>query len=283
MLMVKKTTTYSFCEFVNGRYLASNSKYITFLLAGMTHYERMSCMSFKFPMMWYLVYGEYPTPTRPTSNTYNTKHARFDRIFVADGGRRLRRLMRRCTRSNETLWEIPKGRRSYEDVTDVDTAIREFNEETGATCNDYKLVDRIVPFIESYTDMNVTYRNTYYYAIARDNWEPVSGYTNAKQYTEVADIRWVGWQDLEHMYNQPTARLMCRFGKITKKIGNSRRHHQRGVAAVKSYKPARYSFDVQSEDDNVLIEGNCSLPPGLVNGGEPIDSVLARVVSIPVA
>lgn len=222
MLMVKKTTTYAFCEFVNGRYLASNTKRILSLLNGMTHYERMSCLSFSFPMMWYIVYGEYPSVTQPMCDAYNNKHTRFDTVFAADGGYRLRHLLRACGAPKETLWEIPKGRRAYSDLSIIDTATREFNEEIGANQDNYTLLTHMTPFVESYTDMKVIYRNTYYYAIAEPNWEPEHRYISMKQYAEVAAVRWVGWNEINNMYNQPVKRLRMRFMKMMKKVRNAK-------------------------------------------------------------
>ena len=61
-------------------------------------------------------------------------------------------------------WEFPKGRRSNRE-NNIQCAIREFEEESGLSSNDYTLLENVSPISETYKGSNgVNYKHVYYLA-----------------------------------------------------------------------------------------------------------------------
>jgi ADP-ribose pyrophosphatase YjhB (NUDIX family) len=84
-------------------------------------------------------------------------------------------------------WGFPKGRRNYME-TDNSCAIREFNEETGYTENDYEVIKNVLPYEEIFMGSNYkSYKHKYYLAIYRGNKEDKGKY----QKTEVSNMKWL--------------------------------------------------------------------------------------------
>jgi 8-oxo-dGTP pyrophosphatase MutT (NUDIX family) len=64
----------------------------------------------------------------------------------------------------EPEWGLPKGKRE-ERESDLQTAIREFCEETGLQMNNLRIYKNVIPLEEQYTGMNaISYKHTYFVA-----------------------------------------------------------------------------------------------------------------------
>jgi len=230
VIMIKKPTTYHFCEFVAGHYRKSDDTHLLKLFNNMTYHEKIDILSLKFNIMWYRIYKSNPDQVflqssgSNYSKHYIKKKAKFESAFLQDGGTRLKKLM--CdTLSAETLWEIPKGRKSDQhDEENINTAIREFSEETNIDQSKYQVLWRVQPYIETYSDFGTTYQNIYYYAHAIDNWEPTLKFSNGMQISEVSAIMWCSLNDIHNMRldKHTHSRLVKLFKKITKKIKNTK-------------------------------------------------------------
>jgi 8-oxo-dGTP pyrophosphatase MutT (NUDIX family) len=231
ILMVKKATTYHFCEFVAGHYRKFNEVHIIKLFNNMTYHEKMDILSMKFQNMWYRIYMENPDKVflQGTKNfwatSYFKKKNKFESTFLQDSGEKLRKLL---SHSNnvDTPWEFPKGRKEGVKEENIETAIREFYEETGVDDTQYRLLWHIKPYISSYTDFGTTYKNTYYYAEAIDKWEPIYKFYDKQQICEVSAVCWINKSDLQHMKLEEITfkRLVNSFKKIVKKYKNTKIH-----------------------------------------------------------
>lgn len=105
---------------------------------------------------------------------------------------------------------------------DMDSAIREFYEETTIAPNKYNILWHLKPYIETYSDFGITYQNILYYAEAIGDWDPIIKFSNNKQIAEVSAIRWCGRTDLIHMALEKTTykRLLNMFDKVRNKYKN---------------------------------------------------------------
>lgn len=163
ILLIKKTNTYAFVDFIIGRY--RNNDDIIDLFNKMTYCEKRDILYLKFNMLWYKIFNinpeqAYQKEDSNLSEFYFRRKSEFERAFLRDGGARLRRFAEN-SKNVETIWEIPKGR-AVRGETSIDAAIREFGEESGVA--DYKLDLHMKPFIECYIDNRTIYKNVYYYA-----------------------------------------------------------------------------------------------------------------------
>lgn len=279
VLMVKRSTTYHFCEFVSGRYRKQDNDLLNKLFNNMTHTEKIDILSLKFQNMWYRIYMENhdkiyfgniqgqntgPSTTNNGSNTPNNgsntpnnrsstgsnngsstantisnsahdttynknlilssyikKKNKFESSFLQDSGKKLHTLIASST-NVETPWEFPKGRKNKTEEYDLDAAIREFQEETNVNKDQYNILYHIKPYVETYTDFDVTYQNIYYYAYATSDWEPVYSFSNKQQVSEISCIKWINLNSLIHMNLEKTTliRLIKLFKCVVARFKN---------------------------------------------------------------
>lgn len=225
LVLVKKPTTYHFCEFISGHYRKNDDTHLKKLFNNMTYHEKMDILSLKFNIMWYRIYKTTIDQVfmHGTNNfhykQYTRKKTKFDTSFLHDGGARLRRLMA-DTVNAETLWEVPKGRRQEQSSEEnISAAMREFTEETLITDDKYVILWHIKPYIETYSDFGVTYQNIYYYADAIGEWTPMMKFSDGQQISEVSAIRWCSLLDVQNMKLEKNThrRLVKMFEKMFKK------------------------------------------------------------------
>lgn len=228
IVLVKKPMTYHFYEFISGHYRKNDDAHLKKLFNNMTFHEKLDILSMKFNLMWYRVYKTNPDQVflqgagSYMSKQYMRKKTKFEASFLQDGGSRLKKLMSDTTNA-ETLWEIPKGRRQEQTNEEcINAAIREFTEETTILPKQYKLLLRIAPYIETYSDFGTTYQNIYYYADAINDWEPSIKFSDGAQISEVSAISWCSLSDIKNMKLDPNThrRLLTMFDKISKKYKN---------------------------------------------------------------
>lgn len=241
ILMVKRSTTYHFCEFISGHYRKQNNQQLINLFNNMTSHEKMDILSMKFSNMWYRIYREHVDEstfafTSKWASSYFKKKSKFESSFLYDSGVRLKSLIESST-NVDTPWEFPKGRKMNLDEqkqdqkqdqkqeNDVNAAIREFQEETEQDESKFTLLLHIKPYVETYTDFGITYQNIYFYALANGKWDPIYKFGSKTQVSEIADIKWVSLNKLSFLNLEPLTyrRLIKSFRAIIKKYKNSKK------------------------------------------------------------
>jgi 8-oxo-dGTP pyrophosphatase MutT (NUDIX family) len=228
IMMVKKSTTYHFCEFVAGHYRKHNEAHLKKLFDNMTFHEKMDILSMKFQTMWYRIYRENPDKVymqgthNQWASSYIRKKNKFESTFIQDGGKRLKRLIENSI-NVDTEWEFPKGRKNNAIESDISAAIREFKEETNIDDDKFKILWRVKSYVSTYDDFGTTYQNKYFYADAIGDWEPQYKFYNKQQISEVSAVRWISTNDLMHMNLEEVTfnRLVRCFKKVIKKYKNS--------------------------------------------------------------
>ena len=198
ILLINKRYTYAYSEFVHGRY-PYDKNYVMELFNRMTNAEKILILSLNFELIWY-------------------------HIYLQDGGSKLRYIIAR-SKSINTLWQIPKGRKRSKNETDLCCAVREFKEETGIDKKSFYMFPN-AKFTYSYEDNGIKYINTYYVAYTRNIFEPrVSMYTS-EQIDEINDIRWMNIDEIRVVdvdgHITPIIRRMFKFIKRRlKDVGRS--------------------------------------------------------------
>ena len=247
ILMIKKATTYHYCEFVHGHYDRNRGAHLTRLFNNMTYHEKMDVKTTNYATMWYRIYHEKPEEVYLYANpknkmrytSYYKKKNKYEKTFLGDGGQRLLELIAN-SKNVDTPWEFPKGRRADNTEDEINTAIRECKEETGVSSDKYQILWGTKPYIETYQDFKTIYKNTYYFARAVGDWEPEVKFSNDSQINEVSDVKWVSKQDLKHMKLEEVTynRLLSSFTKI-----------------IKRYKSAHKPRLVQNPNSNIARYG----------------------------
>ena len=152
--------------------------------------------------------------------TYRNKKIKFKNNFISsDGGKWLKKLIN-GTKSCDTIWEIPKGRPDRFEKP-INTAIREFKEETDISIYKYTFLPHIKPIIISYIVNRCSYTHIYYIAVAKKfNWEPQINFSSYEQMTEVEKLQWISYSKAKHLNLKQTT-SNTRMLNLLKKIINS--------------------------------------------------------------
>ena len=191
VLIICRKNSLGFVDFMRGKYNINNRSYIENLLAKMTIDEKNKIQTGSFDELWKDLWGI----------NINNQYKNEEKI----SREKLANLKRGNTRDkydfevlleenpskdiyHEPEWGFPKGRRNFGEK-DLNCALREFEEETGFSRHDIRIIYNIFPLEEIYIGSNYkSYKHKYYLAILNDdNTEP----ENEFQETEISRIEWV--------------------------------------------------------------------------------------------
>jgi 8-oxo-dGTP pyrophosphatase MutT (NUDIX family) len=179
VLTVKKRNTYAFVEFILKKHIRTDEKRILFLLDNMTYDEKVDLLSLNFGQIWHrfqLYNPDAPAGTVGTNGAmwspedfekYKLRKLNFERVFLSDKGKLLRRLISKSKNSINN-WELPKGRRNGPEP-ELNCAIRETSEETDMNPVDYTLLvhEPLLKLIQSTSF--VRYESYYYIGVTEDS------------------------------------------------------------------------------------------------------------------
>ena len=111
--------------------------------------------------------------------------------------------------------DFPKGRRHSSGETDVNCALREFEEESGVAGSDYQLLPGVKRKM-AYVHMGVRYINVFYAAVTRRFLSPAVDLRRLDQAAEVAELRWLDIEAIRQV--DPHGRLEATAGPIFRHV-----------------------------------------------------------------
>jgi 8-oxo-dGTP pyrophosphatase MutT (NUDIX family) len=166
---------------------------IKYLIKNTTAEEQNELLTKNFEMLWWRV-TRYKKEDHP--ELYNTKREKFNTAFNI-----LYDLNALISQSSHRLlyWEIPKGKHNSKRETDLNCAIREFEEETNIPKDMYKIIFN--PITYSFQENNYIYNIKYFPAMCY--YAPHNGHltpTKNDQLCEIVDIKWM---------SMPMIRSLC--------------------------------------------------------------------------
>jgi len=124
---------------------------------------------------------------------YCMQKYKYDKLFE-NGKNRLLLLMNQ-SKSLPLVWEIPKGRK-HRDESEINCAIREFEEETFINPEGYKIVTT-KPVSVNHISNNICYVSKYYIAAYNNDYIGKNTFgDNITTLTEIIDIKWVSLEDI---------------------------------------------------------------------------------------
>lgn len=210
ILMIKKRNTYSFVEFVRGSYDPSKDRDIHYMFEGMTITEKSMIQTRRFDTIWEYSYG-YPNKSSERS-IYQRSLKKYN-ILVERG---ILSSIITNTKNADLLWEIPKGRANKKE-TPLISATREFEEETGISKKDYRILFDEGPIEYSFVDCGVKYKYIYYIATLGSNVEPTYDYKNNHMLWELSELRFMTSVAIQEMNGQRLAKIARIMIKKAKK------------------------------------------------------------------
>jgi ADP-ribose pyrophosphatase YjhB (NUDIX family) len=194
-LMIQRTDSFGYVEFIRGKYSVHNYQYIKNIVDEMTMYEKHNILTKPFDELWSSLWGEYSgIQYRGEEQVSKNKFLHMKSGVEMSSGVRynLETLISSSTTSWETAeWGFPKGRRNHQEK-DLDCGFREFEEETGYDKLSLKQIHNVIPFEEIFIGSNIkSYKNKYYLSyMSRDTIQK-----NEYQKSEVKNMKWLSYKE----------------------------------------------------------------------------------------
>ncbi len=194
-LMIRRKDTFGYVDFIRGKYSINNIEHLQHLLDEMSHAEKTQLINTpNFETLWKNMWGEtFGFQNRSDELVACKKYNILKNGFIYNGKFVNLDILISGSETNwmETEWEFPKGRKNYQE-SDIDCAVREFEEETGYRKRDINVVENLMPFEEIFIGSNhKSYKHKYYLAYI-DN---LSGDLENYQKSEVSKIEWKTLQE----------------------------------------------------------------------------------------
>lgn len=191
VLLIKRKYTYEFFHFITCNYIFNKNNLIK-MFNKMTIDEKRLIMSFDFDVLWNKLWYEINSfnniiyhKTKKIYNKYITNHKDMI-INELKNSENLKDY--ECD-----LWSLPKGRKNHPNENKFLVAMREFNEETGITKNNYYLnFDFKHHFI-----LDNKYKIKYFIGLFKNNKKISLDLTNINLLNEVNGIAWFSLEDIQ--------------------------------------------------------------------------------------
>ena len=260
-LMIRRKDSFGYIDFLRGKYIQNNVEHLQNMFNEMSLSEKELIRVNPFHILWKQMWGDtfignqykseelasqkkFETLKNGISikNVDETEVNQFKKIYDDDLVNNVEdqksnynyvsveTLINNSTTAwNETEWEFPKGRRNYQEK-DLDCALREFEEETGISKKQVKIVENIMPFEEIFIGSNhKSYKNKFFLACLSsndiennaDDFQDKSfekmGVLNNFQKSEVSKIEWKNIEEcLESIrpYNLEKKQLIININKV---------------------------------------------------------------------
>lgn len=221
-LMIRRKDSFGYIDFIRGKYVQTNLEHLQSMFDEMSIEEREKIRNNDFEILWKMMWGihESGNTTIQYKNEEIASQKKFEAlktgIPIGPNGEiiTLNYLITNSkTRWKETEWEFPKGRRNYQEK-DLDCALREFEEETGISKKDIKIVENVIPFEEIFLGSNhKAYKHKYFLGYTENLQDNLNNY----QQTEVSKIEWKTLEEcLESIrpYNLEKKQLIININKV---------------------------------------------------------------------
>ena len=175
----------------------------------MTEEEIDILKKYEFVDLWKYLWKMNTNDENTNTYDYINSHKKF-KIIKNDNSMNLDALIsNRTANYKDQEWGFPKGRKNRRE-TNIETAVREFTEETGIPEENIKIINK--KFIENYISYdNLEYKNIYFLAkyTGDENIFTVSD-INREQFAEVSEIKFL---DTDDAYN-----IIRNYSKKKRKI-----------------------------------------------------------------
>ena len=194
-LMIQRTDSFGYVEFIRGKYSVHNYQYIKNIVDEMTVCEKHNILTKPFDELWSSLWGEYSgIQYRGEEQVSKNKFLHMKNGVEMSSGVKynLETLISSSTTSWETAeWGFPKGRRNHQEK-DLDCGFREFEEETGYDKLSLKQIHNVIPYEEIFIGSNIkSYKNKYYLSYMRRD----AMQKNECQKSEVKNMKWLSYKE----------------------------------------------------------------------------------------
>ena len=220
-LMIRRKDSFGYIDFIRGKYALNNLDHTYIMFDEMSVSEKENILKSDFETLWKNMWSFQDT--NQMLQYKNEEIASSKKFYMLKNGLQIgydgetinTQMLIENSKTNwiETEWEFPKGRKNHQE-SDVDCALREFEEETGILKSELKIVDNLAPFEETFVGSNhKSYKHKYFLAYTDSVFESLDNY----QQTEVSKMEWKTLDEcLECIrpYNLEKKRILTNLNKI---------------------------------------------------------------------
>jgi 8-oxo-dGTP pyrophosphatase MutT (NUDIX family) len=192
-LMIQRKDSFGFIDFLRGRYSITNKNQIMGLIDEMTKREKAMIIADDFKKMWSYMWGSSHAVYGSEEYNAEEKLHHLRRGVTVDGETyTLGDLIRESKTSwDAPEWGFPKGRRNLHEKN-IQTALREFSEETGYPQSAVDIISNLAPYEELFMGSNFkSYRHIYFIA----QMSSTDYYDSTK--FQKSEVRSIGWKTIE--------------------------------------------------------------------------------------
>ena len=219
-LIICRKDSLGYVEFLRGKYNLTDKNYIQNLINEMTITEKKSVLNNDFPDLWNELWGkfshnQYKQEEKLSKDKFSQLKKGVNDLYTNELFTLEKLIENSITNWEEPEWGFPKGRRNYNE-TDINCALREFQEETGYNKKDIQIIANIKPIQEVFTGSNYkSYKHKYFLGYI-DNLKKSTNF----QKSEVSDMKWLSLEECQKKirpYNLERIELINNINKVLHK------------------------------------------------------------------
>ena len=194
-LLIRRRNSLGFIEFMRGKYNIYNKQYLLNIINEMTIEEKKLLLIYNFEQLWKNIWGDnssiiYRGEEKMSKEKFQSLKLPISVNFLEYNLESL--IIESSTEWTEPEWGFPKGRRDYKE-TDLQSAIREFEEETLYNREKLNIIKNVIPYEEIFTGSNYkSYKHKYY--LAHMNIDLTDFNKNICS-TEVSKMDWLSYEN----------------------------------------------------------------------------------------
>lgn len=220
-LMIRRKNSFGYIDFMRGKYMQNNLEHLQIMFNEMSIAEKELIRNSNFDTLWKMMWGNQDSGHQTKFRSEEQASQKKFEILkngqtIGPNGEFLTLndiIDMSTTKWLETEWEFPKGRRNFQEK-DLDCALREFEEETGLSKKNIKIIENVLPFEEMFLGSNhKSYKHKYFLGYT----ENINFNLNNYQLTEVSKIHWKTIEEcLESIrpYNLEKKQLIVNINKV---------------------------------------------------------------------
>lgn len=222
-LMIQRRNTYGFVEIIRGKYKLNDISYLRSIISETTRKEQEDLLMLDFDALWRNMWGQ---ENKNYKHDFEISKEKFQKISagVEDPLTRERYTLAQLICENKTDWKtaewgFPKGKPNLNESS-LETAEREFCEETGLPREKFHIFENLFPFQEMFYGTNqIQYKLIYYLAYIPYNVTVKMKKDDEIMLREIGDISWVSYEDALRkirFYNNEKKDLLIQIYNVLK-------------------------------------------------------------------
>ena len=209
LLMIRRKDTFGFVEILRGQYSISNIELLQRFFDIMTMDEKKRIRTKSFDELWntfWMIDKNSRECNEKKYKRYNSKEYKNSKIKfmklkkgIEDRYGNFITIDTLIQNSKYNFvnpeWGFPKGRKNIKE-SNIECALREFNEETGVERDDHYIINEIQPIEEKFIGTNMLeYKHVYY--ISRYNSDNIV-FLNKNSMTQISEISAIEWNNSDN-------------------------------------------------------------------------------------